>query len=148
MRFAVVLERMPSGLEARRARGGAAFRHRRPDDLLSAGAVVYAYPPAGAAERPEMAAAARRGRRRLCDFRVWLVAAGARLSAALLLPASAALSAIVLTRLGRSFSLMSEARGLVTHGPYRFVRHPLYHRLARRAARSPIGRSGRNQSGL
>ena len=31
-----------------------------------------------------------------------------------------------LLRLGRSFSLMAEARGLVTSGPYRLVRHPLY----------------------
>ncbi|MGH9879888.1 MAG: methyltransferase family protein, partial [Pyrinomonadaceae bacterium] len=28
--------------------------------------------------------------------------------------------------LGRSFSLMAEARKLVTTGPYRIVRHPLY----------------------
>jgi protein-S-isoprenylcysteine O-methyltransferase Ste14 len=30
------------------------------------------------------------------------------------------------SRLGGSFSLMPEARKLVTHGPYAFVRHPLY----------------------
>ena len=33
---------------------------------------------------------------------------------------------VALLRLGRSFSVMAEARYLVTSGPYRFVRHPLY----------------------
>lgn len=36
------------------------------------------------------------------------------------------LSIYVLTQLGRSFSLMAEARRLVTGGPYAIVRHPLY----------------------
>jgi len=35
-------------------------------------------------------------------------------------------SAISLAHLGRSFSLMAEARRLVTDGPYALVRHPLY----------------------
>jgi protein-S-isoprenylcysteine O-methyltransferase Ste14 len=35
-------------------------------------------------------------------------------------------SFMVLSWLGKSFSIMPEARRLVTHGPYAFVRHPLY----------------------
>jgi protein-S-isoprenylcysteine O-methyltransferase Ste14 len=47
------------------------------------------------------------------------------LSIVLLLVGSA-LSFYVLSRLGRSFSVMAEARQLVTDGPYAIVRHPLY----------------------
>ena len=36
------------------------------------------------------------------------------------------LSTMVLLALGRSFSILPEARKLVVTGPYRFVRHPLY----------------------
>jgi protein-S-isoprenylcysteine O-methyltransferase Ste14 len=36
------------------------------------------------------------------------------------------ISIFVLAHLGRSFSLMPEARRLITTGPYRIVRHPLY----------------------
>jgi protein-S-isoprenylcysteine O-methyltransferase Ste14 len=36
------------------------------------------------------------------------------------------LSLAIVLRLGRSFSVMAEARKLVIGGPYRFVRHPLY----------------------
>ncbi len=35
-------------------------------------------------------------------------------------------SVIVIRRLGRSFSIMAEARVLVTDGPYAVIRHPLY----------------------
>jgi protein-S-isoprenylcysteine O-methyltransferase Ste14 len=35
-------------------------------------------------------------------------------------------SAIGLATLGRCFGLFPEARGLVTRGPYRYVRHPVY----------------------
>ena len=33
---------------------------------------------------------------------------------------------VALYQLGRSFSIMAETRQLVTSGPYRFARHPLY----------------------
>lgn len=39
---------------------------------------------------------------------------------------SHALSVFVILRLGRSFSIMAEARQLVTTGIYRHIRHPLY----------------------
>ena len=35
-------------------------------------------------------------------------------------------SILVLSQLGRSFSITPQARGLVVSGPYRVVRHPLY----------------------
>jgi protein-S-isoprenylcysteine O-methyltransferase Ste14 len=44
----------------------------------------------------------------------------------LLILLGCAFSLYVLTQLGRSFSVMAEARRLVTSGIYRFVRHPLY----------------------
>ncbi|HYX85674.1 MAG TPA: methyltransferase [Gaiellales bacterium] len=40
--------------------------------------------------------------------------------------ASLALAIGALGRLGRCFGVLPDARGLVTGGPYRFVRHPLY----------------------
>jgi len=46
--------------------------------------------------------------------------------ASLLSLAGTALSVFALAHLGRSFSVMAEARRLVTSGPYRLVRHPLY----------------------
>ena len=35
-------------------------------------------------------------------------------------------SVLVLSRLGKAFSIMPEARMLVTSGPYAYARHPLY----------------------
>jgi protein-S-isoprenylcysteine O-methyltransferase Ste14 len=46
--------------------------------------------------------------------------------AAFLVFAGALGSAIVLTKLGKAFSIMPEARLLVTGGPYAWARHPLY----------------------
>jgi len=50
----------------------------------------------------------------------------AEIAATLLSLIGSAASVFVLTHLGRSFSVMAEARRLVTSGVYRFVRHPLY----------------------
>lgn len=49
-----------------------------------------------------------------------------QLAGAGVLAASLAFSCSALWVLGRSFSLTPEARALVTAGPYRLVRHPLY----------------------
>jgi protein-S-isoprenylcysteine O-methyltransferase Ste14 len=46
--------------------------------------------------------------------------------ATLLMLAGNGLAVVVLVQLGRSFSVMAEARRLVTWGAYRRVRHPLY----------------------
>jgi protein-S-isoprenylcysteine O-methyltransferase Ste14 len=48
------------------------------------------------------------------------------LISASLVAAGSALMLAILLRLGRSFSIMAEARRLVTGGPYAIVRHPLY----------------------
>jgi protein-S-isoprenylcysteine O-methyltransferase Ste14 len=50
---------------------------------------------------------------------------GEAISTRLLLGGNA-LAVLVLVQLGRSFSIMAEARRLVTSGVYRWVRHPLY----------------------
>ena len=48
------------------------------------------------------------------------------LASLLLMLAGAGFSVYSIWHLGRSFSLMAEARRLVTDGPYALIRHPLY----------------------
>lgn len=52
--------------------------------------------------------------------------AGLKTASALILFVAEMLMIITLLRLGRSFSLLPQARKLVTGGPYAVVRHPLY----------------------
>jgi len=52
--------------------------------------------------------------------------AGMLLLSASLILVGDILAVLILRKLGRSFSIMAEARKLVTHGPYSVVRHPLY----------------------
>jgi len=51
---------------------------------------------------------------------------GMQMLAALLIGVGSLGSFLVLWRLGKSFSIMPEARKLVTAGPYSWARHPLY----------------------
>jgi protein-S-isoprenylcysteine O-methyltransferase Ste14 len=54
------------------------------------------------------------------------LSAAAGLTSMLLILAGDGFAIFALVRLRHSFSIMPEARELVTSGPYRFVRHPLY----------------------
>ncbi|MDD3028800.1 MAG: isoprenylcysteine carboxylmethyltransferase family protein [Alphaproteobacteria bacterium] len=51
---------------------------------------------------------------------------GAQMTAFALVLTGNVASLIVLSQLGRSFSILPEGRKLVTHGIYAYVRHPLY----------------------
>jgi protein-S-isoprenylcysteine O-methyltransferase Ste14 len=54
------------------------------------------------------------------------LSSGAEVVATFLVLIGTIASIMALYQLGRSFSVMAESRNLVTSGPYRFVRHPLY----------------------
>jgi protein-S-isoprenylcysteine O-methyltransferase Ste14 len=49
-----------------------------------------------------------------------------QIASSVLLLVGGALTIVVLLHLGRSFSLLPQARRLISHGPYRLIRHPLY----------------------
>jgi protein-S-isoprenylcysteine O-methyltransferase Ste14 len=49
-----------------------------------------------------------------------------QITSSVLLLCGGTLTIVTLLHLGRSFSLVPQARRLVRHGPYRLVRHPLY----------------------
>jgi protein-S-isoprenylcysteine O-methyltransferase Ste14 len=50
----------------------------------------------------------------------------AQIAASVLVLAGNGFAVMILMRLGRSFSILPESRKLVTTGPYKIVRHPLY----------------------
>lgn len=49
-----------------------------------------------------------------------------KLASSLLILGGTAAEAFVIAHLGRCFAILPQARGLVTSGPYRYARHPLY----------------------
>ena len=97
--------------------------------LLAALAVILRSPPSGKASGLEPRNSALVG-----TFLVYAVAMSPRrdlslsgeIVSTLLIMIGNVGAVIALSQLGRSFSIMAESRQLVTTGPYRCVRHPLY----------------------
>jgi protein-S-isoprenylcysteine O-methyltransferase Ste14 len=97
--------------------------------LLVAAAVISRTQPSGKARGLEPRAAALAGS--FLTYGIVLfprhdMSPSLELISTLLILVGTAGAVVALCKLGRSFSVMAESRQLVTSGPYRFVRHPLY----------------------
>jgi protein-S-isoprenylcysteine O-methyltransferase Ste14 len=97
--------------------------------VLLAASVVLRARPAGKARGLEPRVSALAGTFTVYAFSLFPrreLSLSGEIAATMLTLIGSGASAFVLAQLGRSFSVMAEARRLVTSGAYRCVRHPLY----------------------
>lgn len=59
-------------------------------------------------------------------IQIWGTALAWKLSACICLVTGHAITLVSFLYLGRAFSIMVQARHVVQHGPYRYIRHPIY----------------------